>query len=158
LDEIMGSYTNCVYHIIFATKYRKPLLRMGFREAVYTQIEALLGERGCSLLQIGGVEDHVHLLARIATRHSVADIVRDVKAFSSKWINDRQLTEGRFRWQLGYSAFTVSHSLTDSVDRYIRNQEEHHRTLTFQEEYTQFLLKHDIQFDPARLFQDEFAG
>jgi putative transposase len=102
--------------------------------------------------------DHVHLLTCIATRHSVADIVRDVKAFSSKWINDGQLTQGRFRWQQGYSAFTVSHSLTDSVDRTIRNQEEHHRTLRFQEEYTQFLLKHDIQFDPVRLFQDKLAG
>jgi REP element-mobilizing transposase RayT len=104
------------------------------------------------------VADHVHILAHLSPTLAVADVVRDVKANSSKWINDLPDIASLFEWQKGYGVFTVSYSQIDSVQSYIRNQEEHHKTKSFQDEYIEFLKRHNIEWQLKYLFEDEHHG
>jgi REP element-mobilizing transposase RayT len=96
--------------------------------------------------------DHVHLVLRIGPDVSVSEIVRLVKANSSKWVNERWAGTGRFGWQRGYGAFTVSYSQLDAARRYVQDQADHHRTRTFQEEFVEFLKRHGIEFDEHHLW------
>ena len=107
-------------------------------------------------LEIGGVADHVHILACLSPVAAVSNVIRELKANSSKWITEK--FQRPFEWQKGYGAFTVSFDRTDTVARYIRNQEEHHRKVTFQEEYEDFLKRHQIEYRPGWLFEDEHHG
>ena len=107
------------------------------------------------MIEIGGIEDHVHMLINLTPSRAVADIVRDLKSNSAKWMNDLPEVRDRFEWQKGYSVFTVSYSQVDPVRTYIRDQKEHHRTATFKEEYIEFLKRHDIEFKPEYLFEQE---
>jgi REP element-mobilizing transposase RayT len=98
-------------------------------------------------LAVNGTNDHVHLLIKLPPALSVAEAMRVLKTNSSRWVHEKDDAGRDFGWQSGYGAFSVSHSNVESVIRYIANQEEHHRTLTFQEEYVAFLKKHEIEFD-----------
>ena len=89
---------------------------------------------------------------------TVSDVIRDIKANASRWVNEFPKVTTRFKWQKGYAAFTVSYSQVPSVQRYVRNQQEHHRVTTFEEEYIAFLQRHDIEFDPRWLFEAEHHG
>jgi len=153
----MGSFTHLTYHVVFATKYRRPSISDTVREPLYEYIGGTLRAKKAHLIEIGGVKDHVHILARLSPSLPVSDVVRDIKANSSKWLNEQPDTES-FEWQKGYGAFTVSYSQLDTVQQYIRNQEEHHRTRTFQEEYIAFLNRHGIEFRLEYLFEDEHYG
>ena len=154
----MGSFTQLTYHVVFATKYRRPTINDAIQERLYEYIGGTLRAKKGHLIEIGGTADHVHILARLSPSLAVADVVRDVKANSSKWMTDQIEVTSRFEWQKGYGAFTVSYSRTQSVQEYIRNQEEHHRTKTFQEEYIEFLKRHKIEFRLEYLFEDEHHG
>jgi putative transposase len=148
-----GTYTNLLYHIVFSTKDRVPLIREEFREDLYQYMGGIVrGARG-TVIEIGGMPDHIHLLTVMRTEPSVAEFVKVVKAKSSKWVNDGGLLKGRFSWQVGYGAFTVSHSQIGKVRKYIQNQTEHHRTITFQEEFLEFLHRHKIEYDPVRIWE-----
>jgi putative transposase len=104
----MSSFTSLTYHVIFATKNRTPSISNDFKQRLHEYMGGLIRERkGCSI-EIGGVADHVHILARFPPSIAVSDMIRDVKAVSSKWINDNQLVVGRFEWQVGFAAFTVT--------------------------------------------------
>jgi putative transposase len=154
----MSSFTSLTYHVIFATKNRTPSISNDFKQRLHEYMGGLIRERkGCSI-EIGGVADHVHILARFPPSVAVSDMIRDVKAVSSKWINDNQLVVGRFEWQVGFAAFTVSYSSIESVQKYIANQEMHHRVRRFEDEYIDFLEKHGIAFDRRYLFEKEFTG
>ena len=111
----------------------------------------LRGEGGC-LVAAGGTADHVHLLCRLDKQTSVAGAVRTIKANSSRWIHQTFPLLRRFAWQVGYGAFAVSYSQLDSVKRYIDGQAEHHRTISFQDEFIAFLRRHDIAFDERYLW------
>ena len=111
--------------------------------------DQLIGMAG-TIITVGGIPDHVHLVVRLPTSLSVADVVRTVKANSSKWMNERFATM-KFGWQRGYGAFSVSHSALPAVVNYVRNQERHHRGLSFEEELTILLTKHGIDFDTRHL-------
>ena len=154
----MGSFTQLTYHIVFATKYRAPAIFPDFQPRLYEYIGGTLRAKKGLLIEIGGTADHVHILARLSPTLSVADVVRDVKANSSRWINELVKGKSVFEWQKGYGAFTVSYSHIDTVRRYIQRQEEHHRTKTFQEEYILFLKRHNIDFRLEYLFEDEHHG
>jgi REP element-mobilizing transposase RayT len=154
----MGSFTRLTYHIVFATKYRRPTVDSHIRARLYEYIGGTLRAKKGQLIEIGGTADHVHILARLSPSLAVANVVRDVKANSSKWMHEQPKVVSSFEWQKGYGAFTVSYSRTGSVRVYIRNQEEHHRTKTFQEGYIEFLKRHDIDFRPEYLFEDEHHG
>ena len=154
----MGSFTQLTYHIVFATKYRRPTINDNIKERLYEYIGGTLRAKKGHLIEIGGVADHVHILARLSPSLAVADVVRDVKANSSRWMNDQSEVTMPFEWQKGYGAFTVSYSNIPSVQEYIQNQEERHRTKSFQEEYIEFLKRHNIEFRLEYLFEDEHHG
>jgi len=147
-----GTYTELIYHLIFSTKNREPLISPRLQAELYPYIGGILRGQGGHLLEVGGMPDHLHLLIRIKPDISVSEIVRLVKANSSKWVNERPDQTGRFAWQTGYGAFTVSLSQSPMVSQYVRTQEEHHRKKTFQEEFVEFLKRHEIEFDEQRLW------
>jgi putative transposase len=153
----MGSFNRLTYHIVFATKYRKPSIKEDIRERLYEYIGGILRGNKGSLIQIGGVEDHVHLLVRLSPTRSMSEVIRDVKACSSKWMGEVGHVD-KFEWQKGYGAFTVSFDRVDTIRKYIQNQKEHHKTMTFQEEYIDFLERHGIEFKLEYLFEDEQNG
>jgi putative transposase len=109
-------------------------------------------EKG-ALIAAGGTPDHVHLLAGSHPDKAVADIVRLIKANSSKWVHENFPPQSAFAWQAGYGAFSVSRSNLDEVRRYIENQDEHHRRVSFEEEFRQFLDRHGIAYDPRYLWR-----
>lgn len=138
------TYTKLIYHIVFSTKERAPLITEEIRNRLYPYLGGVLrGEKG-SLLEIGGVADHVHLLARFGTAIAVSDMVQRIKGNSSHWLN--QQPGFRFAWQNGYGAFTVSESQVAAVRKYIQRQEEHHRRVSFKDELISLLRKHRIDF------------
>lgn len=144
------TYTKLVYHIVFSTKERLPLITEEIRDRLYEYLGGVIrGERG-SLLEVGGVADHVHLLARLGASMAVSEMVQRIKGSSSHWLNQRP--ESWFAWQTGYGAFTVSESQITTVRRYIQRQEEHHNGLSFKDELISLLRKHGIDFDEDELF------
>jgi putative transposase len=154
----MGSYTQLTYHIVYATKYRYPAIRAEIRERLYEYIGGTIRAKNGRLVDIGGVADHVHILTQLSASIAVADAVRDIKANSSRWFNELPETKRAFEWQKGYAAFTVSYSQIPKVRHYIQNQEEHHKTVSFQDEYIEFLKRHEVAFRLEHLFEDEHHG
>ncbi|MFN8711031.1 MAG: transposase, partial [Planctomyces sp.] len=100
----------------------------------------------------------IHLLTHLSPKFSLSDTIRDLKGSSSAWVNAERLSDRHFEWQKGYGAFTVSYSNSGAVENYIRNQEEHHRRKSFEEEYIDFLQRHSIEFERRYLFEDEHHG
>ena len=154
----MGSYTKLIYHVVFSTIFRQPLISNDIRDQLYEYTGGAIRNQSGHLLEIGGIEDHIHLLLSIPPTKSVSNFIRDLKSGVSKWINDTELTKQEFRWQKGYGAFTVSYSQAEDVRRYLQSQEEHHRKLTFQEEYILLLKRHEIEFEDRFLFEAEHHG
>jgi REP element-mobilizing transposase RayT len=149
-----STYTSLAYHIIFSTKYRKPTLTDAIRDETCRYIAGIIANKQGQLLETGGVEDHVHLLTTCSPQIALADLVRDIKANSSKWLHEEKRQAG-FAWQTGYSAFTVSRSQIDSVREYIRGQAEHHQRQSFEDELRTILRRHGIVVDEKYLFEDE---
>ncbi len=147
-----STYSNLLYHIIFSTKDRQPLITPALQEELYLYVAGIVRGQNGLPLEIGGVPDHLHLVIRINPDVSVSEIVRLVKANSSKWVNERAAGMGRFAWQRGYGAFTLSFSQLSAVRRYVRSQAEHHRVRTFQDEFVTFLTRHGIEFDERFLW------
>lgn len=154
----MASTFTCLsYHLVFSTKFRNPYLSEAFREETYKYIAGIIANKDGQLIEIGGMLDHVHILTSCSPSIALAEFVRDIKANSSKWLHEeKQLT--RFAWQTGYGAFTVSASQVDVVRHYIRNQAEHHRRQSFEDEYRDILRRHGISFDEKYLFEKEHIG
>ncbi len=146
-----STLTNLLYHLVFSTKGRAPLITDEIREPLYRYIGGIIKNQRGALLEIGGVADHVHLLARFPTSKAVSDMLRDVKSDSSGWINEAR-PHDRFAWQTGYGAFTVSQSQVSAVRNYIQRQEEHHRHRSFKEELVGLLDKNEIEYDTRYLW------
>ena len=151
----MGSYTKLTYHIVFATKYRHAWISRDIQLRLYDYMGGIIRGLKGHAIQIGGVDDHVHLLAQLSPTIALADAIRDIKANSSKWISEISPTHREFEWQRGYGAFTVGHSQVESVKAYIQNQAQHHQSQSFQDEYLAFLNRHGIEFRMEYLFEDE---
>jgi putative transposase len=146
-----STFTNLLYHTVFSTKDRLPTIHEGLRERLYEYIGGIIrGERGV-LLEIGGIPDHVHLLMKLKSDMAVAEIVRLIKSNSSKWLNDSNGPTGRFEWQTGYGAFSVSESQVRKVRKYIQDQESHHAKVSFRDELIALLEKHGIEYDERYL-------
>jgi REP element-mobilizing transposase RayT len=134
-------------HLIFSTKNREPIIDDAIREVLHAYMATVLQNLSCAPVLINSVEDHVHLLFDLSRTVSVSQVVEDVKKSSSKWIKTQGSMFSSFSWQSGYGAFAVSEAKVAIVRAYIADQREHHRKKTFQEEYRQFLEKHNIVFD-----------
>ena len=151
----MSTFTNLLFHIIYSTKYRKPTIRSEWQDDLYGYIGGSVRDQKGALLKIGGVEDHVHMLAKLSPTIAISDVLRKIKSNSSRWINERPDVNRKFEWQSGYAAFSVSESQMPSVAEYIANQAEHHRKKTFEEEFLAILNKHNIEFDMQYVFEQE---
>jgi REP element-mobilizing transposase RayT len=139
-------------HLIFSTKQRERHLTLDVVERLYPYFGGIAGNLGCTVKVAGGVEDHVHLLVSLGREVAVSTLVRDLKANSSSWLKNEFPHLAMFAWQNGYGAFSVGRSGLDRVAAYIRNQEEHHRKLTFQEEFVEFLERYGIRYDERYLW------
>jgi REP element-mobilizing transposase RayT len=153
----MSTFTNLLFHIVYSTKYRKALISAVWQDELYGYIGGIFRENNATLIKIGGIADHVHILAKLSPTIAISDVLRLVKTNSSKWINERSDVHFKFQWQPGFSAFSVSESQVPAVVSYIANQAEHHRTRTFEEEFLGMLRKHRIEFDPRYVFEREIV-
>jgi putative transposase len=146
------SYTQLLYHFVFATKDRRPFLEPSIGERLHPYLGGIIREQGGSAIGINGAGDHVHVFARLRQDRSVADILRALKANSSAWLHRTFPALADFAWQEGYGAFTVSASQKPRVKTYVEHQEEHHRKRSFREEFVELLQKHGIEYDERYLW------
>ena len=149
-----NTYHQIYLQIIFAVKYRKAVIAKSWSGELHGVIGNLINEIKCKTLIVKGVEDHVHCLVGLRPAVSVSDLMKSVKALSSKYINDNSLTHARFEWQEGYGVFSYSQKDVDSVYKYIERQEEHHKVLSFREEYLGLLKEFEVVYDEQYIFQD----
>jgi len=147
-----STYTNLLYHIVFSTKQRIPLITKELQEDLYRYVGGIIRGEGGVSIKIGGTADHIHILTKFKPAVSVSDMLAKIKANSSKWMNDEKMKLRKFGWQEGYAAFSVSESQMPAVVEYVRNQESHHRKQTFQEEFLALLDRHGIEYDPRYLW------
>jgi putative transposase len=146
-----GTFTQLHFHIIFSTKDRVPSIHPAWQERLWTYMSGIVRSEGGIPLKIGGVSDHVHLLVTLKPTQDISTFLQKLKSNSSGWVHEH-FPEAGMWWQEGYGAFTVSHSGLGGVERYIDNQEEHHRTTTFKFEFRTFLEKHGIVFEERFLW------
>jgi len=149
-----NTYHQIYLQAVFAVKYRNALIRKEWRPQLMGVIGNLINEANCKTILVNGVEDHVHCFFGLRPVVSVAELIKRLKAKSSKYINDQQLTPRRFEWQQGYGVFSYGQSQIEAVYRYIQNQELHHRKQTFREEYLEFLRKFEVEYDEQYLFHE----
>ena len=148
-----NTYSQIYIKIVFTVKGRQNLVAKQHREELHKFITGIVRNRNQKLLSIFAMPDHIHLLVGIQPNISISDLVRDIKAGSSKFINESGWINGRFNWQEGYGAFSYSRSQIDHVIHYIANQEEHHKKKTFREEYLYFLKEFEIEYNNNYLFE-----
>jgi REP element-mobilizing transposase RayT len=139
------SHICCLVHIVFTTAGRQPLIRDEMRERLHAYIGGIARENGMAALAVGGVADHVHVLLSLSRTASVSKAVQLLKAGSSKWINENFRGRGRFSWQEGFGAFSIGVVQKERTVAYIRAQAEHHKRVSFAEEYRKFLASHGMK-------------
>ena len=149
----MASYVNLIYHIVFSTKDRKPIITEKYQERLYEYIGGIIRKQGGIALAINGVEDHVHVLAKLRQDKALSDMIRDFKANASGWMHDVFPEAKDFSWQNGYGAFTVSASQIKAVSKYIVEQEIHHHKRSFEAEFIELLTKNEIEFNEQYLWK-----
>ncbi|MBN8577658.1 MAG: IS200/IS605 family transposase [Cytophagales bacterium] len=149
-----NTYTQLYFHVVFAVKGRANLLASKWREQLFKYITGIISNKNQKLIIINCMPDHVHLLIGMKPDNNLSDLVRDIKANSSRFINEQKWVPGKFEWQTGFGAFTVGHLQLDVVVSYIKNQEQHHTTKTFREEYIELLKRCEIDFKPEYLFEE----
>jgi putative transposase len=141
------TYISNYIHFVFSTKNRTPFLTPEIRNRLWEYIGGIAKQNNITPIIIGGYTDHCHALLLLPSTLSLADTAKKIKGISSKWLSDTYPELKNFSWQEGYGAFSVSISQVDDTIKYIRNQEEHHKKVSFQEEYIAFLKKHNIEYD-----------
>jgi len=146
-----STHVSLHFHLIFSVKARRPIIADGWRDRLHAYLGGTVRTIDAMPLAVGGTADHVHLLVGLRATHRVADVLREVKGASSRWVHETVGVAG-FSWQDGYGAFSVSPEHLPEVRRYIGAQEEHHRTITFQEEYRSFLQRHGVEYDERYLW------
>ena len=147
-----STYANLAYHLIFSTKGRAPTIEAAIAAQLHAYMAGIIRSlRGVPLL-VGGMPDHVHIRCRLMPDISISDMLRTIKANSAKWLNETKDRSGRFAWQTGYAAFTVSESRVASVLDYVKRQDGHHRVRTFQEEFREFLERNKVDYDERYLW------
>jgi REP element-mobilizing transposase RayT len=141
----MNTYTQILYQIIFAPKNHEKALNADNRQDLYKYIFGILKNKRCHLYRIGGVSDHIHIITHLHPLISLASIVKDIKVASTEYIKTRKLFPMFSGWQDGYGGFTYSFNDKDRLIEYVKNQEEHHRTKTFKEEFIELLIEQGIE-------------
>ncbi|MFO8148516.1 MAG: IS200/IS605 family transposase [Gillisia sp.] len=148
-----NTYTQIHIQAVFVVQNRQSLIKNEWKDELYQYITGIIQNHEHKVLQINGMPDHIHILFGMRPTQSLSDLMKQVKQDSSKWINNKGVVNGKFSWQAGYGAFSYSKSHVPRVIKYIQNQEEHHKKLTFMEEYVALLKTHNIQFDEHYIFK-----
>jgi putative transposase len=146
----MSTYTQIIYQIVFSTKNRVNSLQ-GNRNELFKYISGILKKKDCHLYQIGGVSDHIHIITHLHPSLALANLVKDIKIASSKFIKSQDIFPEFTSWQEGYAAFTYSIDAKDNLIRHVQNQEAHHKKVTFIDELKALLKKHNVEYDEKYL-------
>jgi putative transposase len=149
-----NTYTQIHIQFVFTVKYREGLIHLSFKDELYQYITGIIKNHHHKLLAINGMPDHVHILVGIRPTQSISDLMQDIKGSSSKWINEKKFLKVKFEWQEGYGAFSYSKSQVNSVINYIKNQEQHHATKSFRQEYLEFLELFEVVYDERFIFKE----
>ncbi|MBT0810710.1 IS200/IS605 family transposase [Litoribacter ruber] len=147
-----NTYSSLVVQTVFAVKYHSSMLDKAWRQELFGVIGNLINETDCKTYIVNGVSDYVHCLFGFKPVHCLSDVMQSVKSKSSKWLNETSYLQTRFEWQNGFSAFSYSHGQVEKVYRYIKNQEAHHQSQTFINEYRYMLQKYKVEYDQNYLF------
>ena len=147
----MSNYTQILYQIVFSTKNREHTLSKNNRDELYKYIWGVLKNKNCHLYRIGGITDHIHIVTCLHPAISLSNLIKDIKVASSKHIKTFQLFPKFDGWQVGYGSFTYSFKDKDRLIEYVKNQEEHHATISFIEELKELLKEHGIEYDERYL-------
>ena len=147
----MSTYTQIIYHFIFSPKHRQPVIVRDQKKRLFGYMHEFLTNKNCHLYRINGVEDHLHILTHVHPTIAPSSLIKDIKLASSDFIKREQLFPKFNGWQDGYAAFTETIKAKSRLIKYIKNQEEHHKKVTFLEEYKALLEEYEIKFDPKYL-------
>jgi REP element-mobilizing transposase RayT len=147
-----NTFSQIYIQTVFAVSNRQSLIKPNFQEDIHKYITAIVKNQGQKLIVVNSMPDHLHILIGLKPSMALADLVRDIKADSSTYVNKNKWVRGKFAWQEGYGAFSYGHSQLDTVVRYIRNQEKHHSRKSFKNEYLGLLRKFDIAFEDKYVF------
>ena len=148
-----NTYSQVYLQFVFAVKGKLSLIPPNCNDELQKYITGIIQKRKQKLLAINNVPDHIHIFVGFGTTMSMGDFMEEVKAISSKFVNEKGWIRGKFEWQRGYGVFSYSRSQIDNVIKYIANQQEHHKKQTFKDEYLEFLKKFEIEYDEKYLFE-----
>ncbi|MEZ6143551.1 MAG: IS200/IS605 family transposase [Zavarzinella sp.] len=143
------TYSLVYIHVVFSTKDRFPFLHSEIRARVHAYLATIARQHGCAPVEVGGMADHVHLAIRLSRTITIAKLVEELKTDSSKWIKTLSPTMDKFSWQRGYGCFSVGPADIQNLQKYIQEQEVHHKTKTFQDEFLRFCTKYGIELNEA---------
>lgn len=149
----MNTFSQIYIQVVFAVKNRDALIDISWEERLYQYITGIIHNKGQKLIAINGMPDHIHIFIGLKPSCCLSDLVREIKKSSNIFINENKLSLFPFNWQEGYGAFSYSHSQIDNVYKYVMNQKEHHKKISFKDEYKDFLEKFEIEFDQKYLFE-----
>ncbi len=148
-----NTYSQIYIQVVFAVQGRESLIGREWKDELYKFITGIVKNNKQKLLAINGVTNHIHILLNIKPNIALSDLVRDIKANSSRFVNEKRFVRGKFSWQEGFGAFSYSISQLDDVIQYIQNQEEHHKETSFKDEYLKYLKRFEIEFDENYVFE-----
>lgn len=149
----MSTYTQIYIQIIFAVQNRNSLIHASWEDRLYQYITGIVQNKEQKMLSINGMPNHIHFLVGMKPTCCLSDLVREIKKSSTNFIKEEGFTKFKFNWQEGFGAFSYSHSQLDNVISYIINQKEHHKKMTFREEYIGFLKNFHVEFNEQYLFE-----
>jgi len=149
-----NTYTQLHVQFVYAVKFREASIHQSWKDELYKYSTGIIQNNKHKLIAINGMPDHIHILVGINPNQSISDLMQEVKGCSSKWINERGVLNNKFEWQEGYGAFSYGKSQMNDVVNYINNQEEHHKKITFKDEYLSFLQKFEVDYDEKFVFKD----
>ena len=147
------SLSQILVHLVFSTHLRRRTLIPEIRERVFPYMAGILANHGCPALSIGGTEDHVHVLFSLSRTVTIADTVKNIKKSSSDFINQQIRPAGKFSWQGGYGAFSIRSSDSEVVRHYIKTQEDHHKQVSFQDEFRKICAEFDVELDERYVWE-----
>jgi len=148
-----NTYTQIHIQAIWAVQNRDCLIGKEWKEELYKYITGIIQNKGHKMLQINGVEDHLHMFFGMRPKEALSDLMKIVKQESTKWINEKGVLRAKFSWQEGFGGFSYAKSQVPQVIRYVQNQEEHHKKTTFIEEYIEFLDAFEVEYDERYIFK-----
>jgi putative transposase len=148
----MNSYRQILYHIVFCTHDRKKSLPTDFHEELYKFISGIIRNRNCALYRINGTENHLHILSDLHPSVSLADFIKEIKTASNSWMKSTRNFSDFHSWSAGYAALTYGFRDKEMIINYIRNQKEHHKRISFEDEYRALLQEHGIEWDERYIF------